>query len=254
MKAIYSILTLLTAPALICHAIGAEATGILQGLLPTNGTMKAGVAVNPQFSPEFLELQKALLSRLHKLSSEEQLAFMENYDPLMLIAYDAKLWPDKAEYDKYKAEWKKVTIIPVREVGVGLRHSINNTWVVLSLTTDEKTKRSAPLTISALTYDAGKNVWISNNGELVAKDYQTTEDNVYGAQTGQEWTLEKEDSLSKMTEAIRITRNTDGKAFYIFYSFSERSTISNTVIAQGGYTLMFPMRSKQVNMGMPGSR
>ncbi len=254
MKAIYSILTLLAAPALICQAFGAEVKGILQGLLPTNGTMKAGVAVNPQFSPEFIELQKALLTRLQGLSSEEQLAFMEKYDPLTLIAYDAKLWPDKAEYDKYKAEWKKATIQPVREVAVGLRHAVNNVWTVLSLTTDAQTRRSAPLTISALSYDSGKNAWISNNGELTAKDYQATEDNVYGAQTGQEWRLEKEDSLSKMSESVRVTRNTDGKAFYIFYSFSERSTISNAVIAQGGYTLMFPLRSTQVNMGTPGSR
>lgn len=254
MKAILPIIALMVAPAMISQAHGAETAGLPLNLLPSNGTMKAGVAVNPQFSPEFLEMQKSLLSRLQKLSSEEQLAFMEKYDPLTLIAYDAKLWPDKEEYDRYKTEWKKATIQPIREVAVGLKQTNANIWSVISLTTDAQTRRSAPLTISALSYNSAKNEWISNNGVLTVKEYTATEDNVYGAQTGYEWTLEKEDSLSKMSESIRISRNTDGKAFYIFYSFSERSTISNTVIAQGGYTLMFPLRITQVNMGAPGSR
>lgn len=253
MKALYTILALMAVPALVNPAYGAENT-VLQGLLPTDATMKTGAAVTPQFSPEFIKMQQELLTRLQKLTPEEQKAFMESYDPLTLIAYDAKLWPNKDDYDKYRAEWKKVKIVPAREVAVGLKSEGENKWAVLSLTADPQTKRTAPLTISALSYDAARNVWISNNGELTAKEYQATDDNIYGAQTGQEWTLEKEDSLSKMKETIRISRNTDGKAFYISYSFNERSTISNAVIAQGGYMLMFPLRSSQVNMGVPGSR
>lgn len=254
MKALYSILALMAVPALVSQVCGAENAGVLQGILPTNATMKTGLAVTPQFSPEFTKMQQELLTRLQALTPDEQKAFMESYDPLTLIAYDSKLWPNKEDYDKYKAEWKNVKIIPVREVAVGLKNEGGSNWAVLSLTADPQTKRTAPLTLSALTYDSAKNVWISNNGELTPKAYQATEDNIYGAQTGHEWTLEKEDSLSKMTETIRVSRNTDGKAFYISYSFSERSTISGNVIAQGGYMLMFPQRTSQVNMGTPGSR
>ena len=102
---------------------------------------------------------------------------------------------------------------------------------------------------------AKKNIWISNNGELTAKEYSATEDHVFGAQTGHEWKLEKEDSLSKMTEVIRVTKRTDSKAIFITYSFAEVSAITpNLVLAQGGYAVMIPTRTAQVNMGAPGSR
>ncbi len=254
MKAIFPIIALLTAPVVMTQTCVAGNIGAMQGYLPTNGTMTAGYAVTPEFTQEFAQMQQALVPRLQTLPADKQQAFMENYDPMVLVPYSEYLWPTRAEYDAYKAEWKKTRTKLVREVGVGLRPSINDTWTVVSVTSDPQTNRTAPLTVSALRYDGGRNVWISNNGELVAKDYQVTEDHVYGAQTGTEWTLSKEDSLSRMTETIRFTRGTDGKAVFLYYSFSERSTISNSVIAQGGYVLMFPVRSAAVNAGAPGSR
>lgn len=253
MKAIVSIMALMAVPALVASATAAD-TAALKDYLPTDGTMKAGVAVAPQFSPEFTQMQQALVEKLQALSPEQQKAFMESYDPMVLIAYNKDLWADKAAYDAYKAEWKKVKIAALREVAMGLRNDGNNRWGVLSLTADPQTRRSAPLTISALSYDSARNVWISNNGELTATDYQATEDHVYGAQTGTEWKLTKEDSLSKMSETVRFSRTTDGKAVYVSYSFDERSAISNSVIAQGGYVLMFPTQVNQVNMGSRGSR
>lgn len=254
MKAILPILALLAAPVVMTQTCIAENAGALQGYLPTDGTLKAGYAVTPEFTPEFAQMQQALVTRLQALPAERQQAFMESYDPMVLISYSEDLWPTRADYDAYKEEWKKSRIKALREVGVGLRSGANNIWTVLSVTSDPQSGRSAPLTISALRYDSGRNVWISNNGELTAKDFQATEDHVYGAQTGTEWTLTKEDSLSRMTETIRITRGTDGKAVFLYYAFSERSAISNSVIAQGGYVLMFPVRAAAVNAGTPGSR
>lgn len=254
MKAILPIITLTLAPALISTASAADNLGALKGYLPTDGTMKPGVAITPVFSPEFTKLQQEMLKKLQAQPAEKQKAFIENYNPTSLVAYDAALWSDKAAYDAYKAEWKKTKIQPVREVAVGLKEDKPKHWTVLSLTLDPQTRRSAPLTISALSYDAEKNVWISNNGELTAKSFQTTEDNLFGAQTGTEWSLTKEDSLSKLNETVRISRATDSKNVYVSYSFSERSAISNGVIAQGGYMLLFPEKNTQVNVGTPGSR
>ena len=97
-------------------------------------------------------------------------------------------------------------------------------------------------------------MWVSNNGELEATPFQATEDHVLGAQTGTEWKLSKEDSLSRLNESVRFSRTSDGKAVYVIYAFNERSAISNSVIAQGSYLLMFPVKPTQVNMGAPGSR
>lgn len=253
MKAIVPIIAMMTAPVLVATAPAAE-LGALEGYLPTDGTMKAGVAVSPQFTPEFAKLQQELVQRLQKLSPDKQKAFMESYNPMVLIPFSKGLWPDQAAYEAYRNEWKKTKAAALREVAVGLRSEGDKRWAVLSLTLDPQTRRSAPLTISALSYDAGKNVWISNNGELTAANYQATEDHVFGAQTGTEWKLSREDSLSRLNETVRFSRTTDGKAVYVSYAFDERSVISNNVIAQGGYMLMFPVKTNQVNMGAPGSR
>lgn len=255
MKAILPIIALMAAPAMTAQAYGAESAGVLQGLLPTDGSMQTGVAVAPQHTQELAPLHQQFISKLQALEPEKQKAVLENYDPLTLIAYNADIWPDKAEYEKYKAEWKKVKLVATQNVAVGLKNSGNNRWTVLSLAENPATKRTAPLTISALSYDSGKNIWISNNGELTATEYSATDDHVFGAQIGHEWKLEKEDSLSKMSETIRVTKRTDGKAIFIVYSFTEVSAITpNLIIAQGGYALMIPTRTAQVNMAAPGSR
>ena len=58
MKAIAPIIALMAAPVLMTSAHAAA--GALEGYLPTDGTMKAGVAVAPQFSPEFVKMQQDL--------------------------------------------------------------------------------------------------------------------------------------------------------------------------------------------------
>ena len=255
MKAILPIIALMAAPAMIAQAYGAESAGVLQGLLPTDGSMQTGVAVVPQHVQELAPLHQQFVRKLQTLDKEKQKAILESFDPQKLMPYNADIWPDKAEYEKYKAEWKKVKLVATQNVAVGLKNSGKDRWTVISLREDPATKRTMPLTISALTYDSGKNIWISNNGELTAKEYSSTEDHVFGAQLGHEWKLEKEDSLSKMTEVLRVTKRTDGKAIFITYSFAEVSAINpDLVIAQGGYSVMIPTRTAQVNTGAPGSR
>ena len=74
MKAIVPIIAMMTAPVMVATAPAAE-LGALQGYLPTDGTMKAGVAVSPQFTPEFAKLQQELVKKLQALTPEKQQAF-----------------------------------------------------------------------------------------------------------------------------------------------------------------------------------
>lgn len=255
MKAFLPLIALLASPVLLTSTCYAEETpGALAGLLPADGSLKPGAAVRPVWGPEFAKMQQELTVKLQALSPEKQKAFMETFDPMTLIAYDKDLWNSKADYDKYKEEWKKAVIQPVTEVAIGLKGAGNNVWRVLSATVDAQSRKTVPLTISALSYDSSRNIWISNNGELTASEFKATDDNVYGAQTGTEWKLEKEDSLSRLSEIVRVTKTTDGKFIYVTYNFSERSAISNAPIAQGSYILRFAAGNARVNMGTPGSR
>ncbi len=254
MKAFSPIFAMLAAPVMLNIAVCAESPGVLDGYLPADGTLKQGAAVRPVFTKEFAELQRSFTTKLLALPEEKRNAFLEGLDPNAVPDYNAEVWPDKAEYDKFVAEWKKSVIQPVTQVALGLQSEGKGMWKVLSFTVDARTRRTVPLTISALKYDASKNVWVSNNGELAAKDYKATDANIYGAQTGTEWSLAKDDSLSRIREAVRVTKTTDGKAVYVSYTFSEQSAISGASIAQGAYVLQFPIVTPSANMGAPGRR
>ncbi len=254
MKAFSPILAMLAAPAMLNIAVCAESPGALEGYLPTDGELKLGAAVRPIFTEAFAELQRNFTTKLAALSEEKRKAFLEGLDSNSVPDYNADVWPDKAEYDKFVAEWKKSVIQPIIEVGMRLQSEGKGIWKVLSATVDARTRRTVPLTISALKYDATKNEWISNNGVLTSKSYSATDANIYGAQTGTEWTLSKDDSLSRIREAVRVTKTTDGKFVYVSYAFSEQSAISGASIAQGAYVLQFPIVTPSANMGAPGRR
>ena len=53
---------------------------------------------------------------------------------------------------------------------------------------------------------------------------------------------------------IRITTATDGKAVYLYYSLTERSSISGTVIANHGYTILFPITTASARATRPGRK
>lgn len=254
MKALSTILAMLAAPAMLSVAVCAESPGALEGYFPTDGTLKQGTAVRPVFTKEFTELQRTFATKVASLNEEKRKAFLEGIAPDSVPDYDAEVWPDKAEYDKFVSEWKKSTIQPVAIVALGLHSAGQNMWKILSSTIDPKTRRQGPLTIGALKYDASKNAWVSNNGELAAKTYSATDANIYGAQTGTEWSLSKEDSLSRIRETVRVTKTTDGKFVYVSYSFIEQSAISGGVLAQGAYMLRFPIVTPAANMGTPGRK
>ena len=248
------LMTVLAAPVVMCSAAHAEkAPETISGYLPCNGTAMPGAVVRPVHDPAFVELHKATIKRFLKLPKEKRDAINQKSNAERLMAYDADLWPDKAEYEKYAAAWKKTQLVRVADVHVGLKSAGEGIYNVLSATRTSNSS-SMPLTIGSLRYDSKKNVWHSNNGELTASSFSADEAYVYGAQTGNEWKLSRKDSLSELNEMIRLTKATDGKAVYLYYSLTERSSISGTVIANHGYTILFPIKTASARATRPGRK
>ncbi|MBQ3240992.1 MAG: hypothetical protein IJB00_07405 [Akkermansia sp.] len=245
---------LFSVPAVIyASACAQEVKTDIREYLPCDGSFKQGAVVQIARDASFIELHKAAVERFTKLPKEKQTELNKDSNPNKLLAWNADIWPDKAEYERYKEAWKKSRIVPRADVALGLRDNGNNQFSVLSATRmpDGSTM---PLTIGSLRYDGNRNVWKSNNGELKPKAFSAGEDFDFGAQTGTEWSMEKEDSLSKLRETLLITKTTDGKAVYLAYSMNEISAISGTVIANHGYILLFPIQTERANATKPGRR
>lgn len=252
MKALSFILALVAVPAFVAYAD--DNAGAMEGYLPTNGNLARGVQVRLDIVPIREQLEN-FTRALQKLTPEKREAYLKGntLDLSMQPVYDAEVWPSKEEYDSYVEAWRKI-VHPVTEVAVGLQKTAQGTWRVLSATVDAQTKAQIPLTVSALRYDAERNVWISNNGELKAKEYSVSDASIYGAQTGTEWVLEKKDSLALLRESIHVTRTTDDKFVYLAYTLEERSAVTGSNIAQGEYRLQFPVQKPGANLGTPGQR
>ena len=254
MKASILLCTLLAVPAALCSSASAQDVKTnIADFLPCDGSVRQGAVVQIGRDPSFIELHQAAVQRFIKLPREKQEELNKAGSANRLMPYSADIWPDKAEYDRYKEAWKKSRIIPRSDVALGLKNNGDNKFSVLSATRmpDNSTM---PLTIGSLQYDGNRNVWISNNGELKPKAFSAGEDYDFGAQTGTEWSMEKADSLSKFKETLLITKTTDGKAVYVAYSMNEVSAISGTAIANHGYMLFFPIQTERANATKPGRR
>ena len=247
-------IAILSAPVVLCGATLAEnAPEAIAGYLPCNGTAIPGSVIRPVRDASFIELHQAAIQRFVKLPKDKQQAINEKGAADRLMVYDADLWPDKAEYEKYAEAWKKTKMARLADVHVGLKAAGNGIYQVLSATRTSN-GNSMPLTIGSLRYDSNKNVWVSNNGELKGTEFSADENFDYGAQTGNEWTLDKKDSLSHLREMLRLTKSTDGKAIFLYYSLVERSAISGSPIANHGYTIMFPITTASARATRPGQK
>ena len=247
-------LTMLAAPVVLCSATVAEAAPqAIADYLPCNGSTIQGAVIIPVRDASFVELHRTAIERFSKLPKEKQEAINAKGAADRLMDYDADLWPDKAEYEKYVAAWKKTQFVRRAEVLVGLKSNDNKTYTVLS-GTRLTNGNIQPLTIGSLHYDSSRNVWVSNNGELTGKPFSADSNFDYGAQTGNEWVMEKKDSLTHLREMLRLTKSTDGKAVFLTYSLTERSALSGTVIANHGYTILFPITTASARATRPGQK
>ncbi len=254
MKAFTSIFATLATPALVSVAVAADAPGALAGYLPSDGSLIQGAAVHAVLDPSLAPLNKKVVENFNKLPEEKKAELIKSFDANKAMPYDEALFGDKATYDQYMAAWKKTKIVPTSGVALGLLHSGNKgIWHVHSVTMDA-TGKTLPLTISALNYNATKNVWVSNNGELTATPWSADESFTFGAQSGTEWNYENADSLSRLRETVRVTRTTDGSAIYVYYRFAETSVISGMNIAQGEYMLRFPVVAESAGLSRPGQK
>ncbi len=254
MKVLTPILAMLTATALVAPALAADAPGALAGYLPSDGSLIQGTSVRTAIDPSLPPLNTMIVENFNKLPEETRVEIAKTFTPNTAVPYHEALFPDKETYDKYLEAWKKTKIVPANGVAMGLLSAgVKDIWHLHSATIDAA-GRTLPLTISALRYDAARNVWISNNGELAATPWSTDDTFIFGAQSGTEWNYEQADSLSKLSETVRITKTTDGSAIFVYYRFAETSSISGIVIAQGEYTLRFPIVSQRARLGKPGQK
>ncbi len=254
MKAYTSILAMLASPAMVAPALAADAPGALAGYLPSDGSLIQGAAIRAVVDPALTAFNQQVVKKFNSLPEEKKAEFIKVFDPNKALPYDEALFGDKAAYDKYMEAWKKTKIVPMSSVAMGLLASgTKGTWHVHSVTLDAA-GRSLPLTISALRYDATKNIWRSNNGDLTAAPWSADDSFIFGAQSGTEWNYEHEDSLSKLRETVRVTKTTDGEAIYVYYKFAETSAFSGVSIAQGEYVLRFPIVSRSAGLSKPGQK
>ncbi len=251
MKTTHAILSLLTVPALCCTVLAKDAIDVLK-ILPQDGFLP-GRAVKTQYSPELLPILQKVEQRFQKLPKEKQQEMLKNRNRDRALEYVAALWDSKADYNKYIQTWKATQLIAAENVAIGLRKSSTpDVYDVVSATIDRG--KTLPLTLGALTYNKKENVWVSTNGTLKPEAFSESDLFVYGAQKGTTWTLEKSDALSQIVEAVRISETTDKKFVFVYYSFLEVSKATGQVIAQGGYTLRFPIKSQSATVTRPGQR
>ena len=53
---------------------------------------------------------------------------------------------------------------------------------------------------------------------------------------------------------LRLTKTTDGKAVYLTYNLTELSALRGTVIANHGYTIIFPITTASARATRPGQK
>ena len=127
--------TLLSLPAAICAtAVAQDVQTNIRDYLPCDGSVRQGAVVQIARDPSFVELHQAAVQRFVKLPKEKQEEINKVSSANKLMPYSADLWPDKAEYERYKEAWKKSKIVPRADVALGLQDNGGNTFSVLSAT------------------------------------------------------------------------------------------------------------------------
>lgn len=253
MKFSHKILAVLALPALTLSALAEQTLGVLNGVIPVDKMMQ-GRVVRPVLSPDLQPIVAKVQERFNALSEEKKKEIATGMNQDNALDYIDGLWDSKKEYDTYLEAWNKKSVTEREQVAVGFKPGDKeNVWNVVSLTIDSAGK-TAPLTLSALSYDAVNNTWISNNGTLEYKILNYDDKFVFGAQTGYQWLLEKNDALTSMVERIQITKSKDAKYIFIYYNFLEVSKATGKGIAQGNYVLRFPVQVAGANLTKPGQR
>lgn len=244
MKAITNILSVLAVPALVMTAQAAEAPkDLAQFKFPLEEANGACYLISIAHTEEFVRLQGELVKKLQGLSAERQQAFMQSYNPDMLIAYAEDLWDSKEAYDAYKSAWEKRQIQTQSNIQgvISLKPSPDQTWLLEALLVNRENSQAMPLSISSLTYNPQNNTWSSSEGELTPTAYSATDEYVYRAQTGTEWELTKQDTFTNTKQVLRIAKTTDGKAVFISFATVSQSRTSGQVLSQQAYTLLYPV-------------
>lgn len=210
--------------------------GALEGVFPKDGAMRHGNAVKMVASAEFIAHCKALDAGIQQLSPDEREAYMKSVSHNAPAPYHASIWPDKKAYDKYVKSWQNVGLSPIAPVAMGLQDIGEGIWRLNTAVTQGNSNK--PMPISSLSYDAKRNVWLSDNDELTAHDYSSS-DNFFGTLSGTEWSCKKQDDETRKEEYIRLTKSSDGKYTYFVYSKNVRNAKTGAPLMMSSATLQF---------------
>lgn len=216
MKTLKYFASIFMAVAMITPSFAAAETPVVGGYLPEKGLVK-GALVKVELDQELPSFLKKFQESSNKLSQEEQQSLAKLVKPGYPLPYDERFGLSKEEYAKYLESWNKKKVTDVSPVVLGLEAtSRKDIWKMVSST------QTSPLPLSTLEYDSAKNIWISPNGELTFKgDVTHTAESQLGAWKGQEWLLEKKDSLSQFAENLIIGKTDDGQYVYVIYNILE---------------------------------
>lgn len=245
MNTFSSSLATVAAAACIAPAFAASDQGVLAEYLPAS-TLISGCVVLPEFNQEVETFVAEINNRLFALPEEERRDAMGSWVPGEPINFDERLWKDKDEYDRYMAAWNKRRVKENEVVVIGMNKTgESKIWQINSGVIDPGTQMLMPLRLSVMKYNAQNNEWTSGNGTLkFKKKVERPMHYVFGAMNGEEWSLEKEDALSKTQESLSFTKSSDGKFIYVFYAFIEVSTATNGILDKGEFILRFPAKVK----------
>lgn len=238
MKSLIPIIALLSSPPVVSLAQGAQVPPALMNI-PGDGLRLKGESVQATPTPEFIQLQQALSQKLANLPAERRQEFFSNYNATELLKYTPELWDNKEAYNRYREEWKKITISPIQTIQLGAYERGNGEWGLHGVSVNAFTHSVTPLAVSGMVYNSSKNTWTTGNGELLPQELATGRDNMYGACKGTTWKLEKKDAMSDLLETLSISRRTNGEYLYLSYSFRETTPDGGTTLAQGSYVLRF---------------
>ena len=227
-------------------AVAEPDAGAMEGYFPKDGTMRSGQTVRIVHTWNGTRRILDMHRRAKNLTPEELEAFKHLYSQWAPFPYNATIWPDTKDYDKYVEEWNKAQLVPMEPVSVGLQDAGEGMWRLNST----KGETGNPMVISSLKYDAKRNVWISGNYELTAHDYAIS-GGPFGVQNGTKWSIMLEDDKTCKAEELCITKSPDGKCAYLTYESVVGDAASKT--AQSGVMILLQFKDEDEEKSTPAA-
>lgn len=211
-----------------------KAPKAFEGYLTPDEAVKGDVVV--VVPPDEIQVYIEKVQETAKKDPEWFATYSKDAKPGIPLPFDEKLGITKAEYEDYLKLWseRKMQPVPQGELILRLEDKGDNLWMIRA------TGRGADIT--ALRYNAEKDIFISTSGELTRiADVDAEPQSILGAWKGKEWKMEKEDSFGITKENIAIGKLADGSFGLLVYRIQEVST-SGTPLFDRSMVIRFAVK------------